>query len=287
MRGALRSSQLPPSRHASFSRPRADSRQLHVAVLDRDGHFVGRLSGAIESVGWTVQQLERPPEPAALQRMRASVLIVDLGVAGTDGAWLAEQVATTPELAIVACTESSDVSQRVRSLQTGLDGWVAKTCHPLELLARVQAIVRARRGHDALVRPAIHAGELEISPSRYDAIAADRSAGLTTREFEVLELLARHRDVTLARDRIYAGVWGDAVPAGYRSVDIFVGRIRFKLRRISPDWLYIHTRTGVGYSFAAERASGVRAPTAAHAPERADERSLPVAGAGAVTFTPA
>lgn len=233
---------------------------LRVALLDRDHRFVRPLSGAMRSAGWKVAELTDLPERSTLAAMRANVLLLDLTVVAADSGWLRRQLAETPELAIVACTAHSTVAERVRSLQEGFDGWIAKSCDHRELLARVQAIARARHG-GGTVRPSIRAGEIDVSPSRYDAIVAGQRAGLTTREFEVLELLARQDGKVLDRKRIYSGVWGDAVPAGDRSVDIFVGRIRAKLGRISPAWRYLHTHPGVGYRFAAERLAGEQAPS--------------------------
>lgn len=224
---------------------------LRVALLDHDGDFVRLLAGAMRGRGWKVAELTSLPDRATLASMRANVLLVDLAAVAVDSGWLRRQREATPEMAIVACTLHSTVAERVRHLREGLDGWIAKPCHERELLARVQAIARARLGHDT-TRPSIHAGEIEVSANRYDAVAGTSAAGLTTREFEVLELLARHDGTELERARIYTGVWGDAVPSGDRSVDIFVGRIRMKLARISPGWRYVHTHPGVGYRFSAE-----------------------------------
>jgi DNA-binding response OmpR family regulator len=231
----------------------------------------------MRSLGWAVDELATPLECARLAQLDPDALIVDLDVAGVDAAWLARQIASSPDVAIVAFSECSSVAERVHSLQRGLDGWIEKPCDPSELLARVQAIARARQGTATAVRTSILGGELEVSPGRYDAIVGDQSAGLTTREFEVLELLARHSGVALERERIYTGVWGDAVPAGDRSVDIFVGRIRLKLKRISPEWAYVHTHSGVGYRFAAER---LRAP----ASEQATEHRRPVVHREAIAW---
>jgi DNA-binding response OmpR family regulator len=225
----------------------------HVAIIDPDREFVRRLSQAMRSREWQTSVLGELPGHASLATIGADVLLVDLARVSVDPMWLSRQIAETPELAIVACTERSSVLQRVRSLHEGLDGWIAKPSDTWELLARIQAIVRARRSAEETVRPSIYSGELEISPNRYDALAGVRSAGLTTREFEVLELLARSTGVAVKRKHIYAGVWGEDVPVGDRSVDIFVGRIRVKLKRISPSWLYVHTHSGVGYRFQPER----------------------------------
>jgi DNA-binding response OmpR family regulator len=74
------------------------------------------------------------------------------------------------------------------------------------------------------------------------------SLDLTPREFELLQLLARS-DRVLRREEIYERVWGYAMVHGDRSVDVFVRKLRQKLRVGSPGWEYIHTHFGVGYRF--------------------------------------
>jgi DNA-binding response OmpR family regulator len=99
-------------------------------------------------------------------------------------------------------------------------------------------------------------GELEIRGDQFQAFAGGRSADLTRREFEVLELLARAKGKVLQREEIYQAVWGYAMAHGDRSVDVFVRKVRQKLETASPDWSYIHTHFGVGYRFQPERPGG-------------------------------
>jgi len=80
---------------------------------------------------------------------------------------------------------------------------------------------------------------------------AEQSLELTAREFEILQLLSQS-DRVLRREEIYERVWGYAMAHGDRSVDVFVRKLRQKLRAISPSWSYIHTHFGVGYRFAPE-----------------------------------
>jgi DNA-binding response OmpR family regulator len=81
------------------------------------------------------------------------------------------------------------------------------------------------------------------------------SLELTPREFELLALLARS-DRVLRREEIYERVWGYAMVHGDRSVDVFVRKLRQKLRTASPQWSYIHTHFGVGYRFTPVQTSG-------------------------------
>jgi DNA-binding response OmpR family regulator len=149
----------------------------------------------------------------------------------------------------------------------GADDWVTKPCHPEEVLARVEAVVRRRKtaavertGRDPLL-----AGELQIRADQFQAFAAGQSVDLTRREFELLQLLAQAEGKVLQREEIYELVWGYAMAHGDRSVDVFVRKLRLKLEKASPDWTYLHTHFGVGYRFEAEPARGT-APPAAPAP---------------------
>ena len=95
-------------------------------------------------------------------------------------------------------------------------------------------------------------GEVIIRPDLYQAYVGDISLELTAREFEILHLLSQS-DRVLRREEIYERVWGYAMAHGDRSVDVFVRKLRQKLRSGSSEWSYIHTHFGVGYRFAAER----------------------------------
>jgi DNA-binding response OmpR family regulator len=183
--------------------------------------------------------------------MRIHALVVDLALLGP-GAWdfLDRLAAAIPGLGVVVCTSRSTVAQRVRGLRMGADDWVTKPCHPEEVLARVEAVVR-RRKHAAgrADEGPLRAGELEVRADQFQAFASGRSAELTRREFEVLQLLAEAEGKVLQREEIYEAIWGYAMAHGDRSVDVFVRKLRQKLERSSPSWTYIHTHFGVGYRF--------------------------------------
>jgi DNA-binding response OmpR family regulator len=155
-----------------------------------------------------------------------------------------------PGLAVVVCTGPSSVAQRVRGLRLGVDAWITKPCHPAELIAVVEAAVRRHRRVEAppLEQP-VTVGEITIRPDLHQAFAGEVSLDLTAREFEILHLLSQ-TDHVLRREEIYERIWGYAMAHGDRSVDVFVRKLRQKLRTASPEWSYIHTHFGVGYRFA-------------------------------------
>ena len=197
--------------------------------------------------------------------MRVNALVVDLALLGPDAWDFLERLSEAmPGLGVVVCTGRSSVAQRVRGLRLGADDWVTKPCHPEEVLARVQAVVRRRKqATNRQESGPMSAGELEIRADQFQAFAGSRSVDLTRREFEVLQLLAHAEGKVLQREEIYQQVWGYTMAHGDRSVDVFIRKVRQKLESASPAWQYIHTHFGVGYRFDPERRDGRRRCTRA------------------------
>jgi len=233
---------------ASQQRPRS---RLRLAVIDRDPGFMQVLTKRLGPLGWDHRALATPPTVEALVAMRLNALVVDLSVLGPDSWEYIERVCgRLPALAVIVCTGPSSVAQRVRGLRLGCDAWVTKPCHPEELICVVEAAIRRhRRAEMPGLEGAIGVGEITIRPDLYQAYAGETSLDLTAREFEILQLLAQS-DRVLRREEIYERVWGYAMAHGDRSVDVFVRKLRQKLRTASPTWSYIHTHFGVGYRFA-------------------------------------
>jgi DNA-binding response OmpR family regulator len=238
------------------SAQRVQSR-LRLAVIDRDPGFMQVLAKRLHTLGWDHRTLSTPPTPEALVGMRLNALVLDLAVVGPDSWEYLERVCgRLPGLAVVVCTGPSSVAQRVRGLRLGVDAWVTKPCHPEELICVVEAVLRRNRRRElAPLDSATTVGELTIRPDLHQAYVGEASVELTAREFEILQLLSQS-DRVLRREEIYERVWGYAMAHGDRSVDVFVRKLRQKLRTASPKWSYIHTHFGVGYRFAAQPDEG-------------------------------
>ena len=98
----------------------------------------------------------------------------------------------------------------------------------------------------------IKAGELEIRPSEFLALAGGRALTLSVRELELLAALARREGKIVPREELYRTVWGVPMRAADRSVDVYVHKLRAKLANALPEWQFIHTHFGFGYRFQPE-----------------------------------
>src|SRR3954452_24656758 len=142
---------LAPMADPTFAAPPAPGQDssgpsLRIAVLDRDSGFLQVLSKRLERLGWERRILASPIPVDAMVAMRLSAVVVDLAQLGPQGwSWLERLCAEVAGVGVVVGHGQSTVAQRVRGLRLGADDWVTKPCHPEEVIARVEAVVRRRR----------------------------------------------------------------------------------------------------------------------------------------------
>lgn len=234
----------------------AEVAPVRLAVIDTDSGFLQVLTKRLERLSWEHRVLASAVPVDTVVALRLNAIVIDLAVLGPP-AWeyLEKLCAALPGLGVIVCTGQSTVAQRVRGLRAGADDWLTKPCHPEELIARIEAVVRRRRAQARSTGGPIAAGEIEIRSDRFQAFVRGSSIDLTRREFELIELLAGAEGRVLEREEIYQRVWGYAMARGDRSVDVFVRKLRQKLEKASPGWRYIHTHFGVGYRFSPEPAA--------------------------------
>jgi DNA-binding response OmpR family regulator len=229
---------------------------VRLGVVDADGAFKDVLVKRLATFGWPHRTMGSAVPIEALRAMRLDLLVIDLLQLGRHGWIYVETVCgDLPQMGVLVCTERSTVAQRVRGFRLGIDDWVTKPCHPEELIARVEAVVRRRRRAFATeVAPPLIVGELEILVGGFQAFVEGVPLEATPREFELLQLLATTEGRVVRREEIYERVWGYSMVHGDRSVDVYVRKLRQKLEQVSPGWRYIHTHFGVGYRFEPEPA---------------------------------
>jgi DNA-binding response OmpR family regulator len=144
---------------------------------------------------------------------------------------------------ILILTARGGVEDRVVGLDAGADDYLKKPFAAAELAARVRALLR--RG-PRLVASHVVLGPIEIHVAARVASASGNELPLTAREFDILEVLIRHRGRVVTRSNLLIAIWGEAENAG-ESLDVLLTRLRRKLADAgAPD--AIRTHRGVGYS---------------------------------------
>jgi len=152
---------------------------------------------------------------------------------------------------IIMLTARGQLTDKVVGLKLGADDYLTKPFEMLELLARVEALLRrspmqqAETSHESYQFSDVH-----IDFRRAEVTKANESLDLSAREFQLLRYFVENRGATLSRDEILNQVWGyDALPST-RTVDVHVAWLRQKLEANPRRPQYIRTVHGMGYKFA-------------------------------------
>ena len=137
----------------------------------------------------------RPCRSTRWSRCGLNALVVDLAVLGPQGwTYLEKLCARLPGWASSSSPGSPRSPSASAGCGSGADDWMTKPCHPEELIARVEAVVRRRKRAEVRVEPGpVVAGELEIRADQFQAFVRGVSVELTRREFELIQLLAGPR----------------------------------------------------------------------------------------------
>src|ERR1700759_2272764 len=164
--------------------PLSDASPIRVALIDDDSGLVTVLERRLGALRWEIQVLAFPPDAGHLAASRLHALIVNPRLTGIE--YIERVAAALPGLALLVLSAPVTVSERVKGLRAGADDWVTKPCHPEELLARIQAVLRRRRAGELPEEDAkIEAGELTIRSELYDAYVGEQAASLSRKEFEL------------------------------------------------------------------------------------------------------
>ncbi len=177
---------------------------------------------------------------AALEAPLPDLVLLDLRLPGMDGTEVCRRLRARSDVPIIVVTAKGEEVDRVVGLELGADDYIVKPFGFRELLARIRAVMRrVRPGSD---RAQIRVGELEIDVRGRRASLSGAPLGLTTKEFDLLALLASEPGTVVSRQRILRVVWDTEWFGPTKTVDVHVASLRKKLG--NPAW--IETVRGIG-----------------------------------------
>ncbi|WP_354677196.1 heavy metal response regulator transcription factor [Cupriavidus plantarum] len=173
------------------------------------------------------------------------LIILDVMLPDVDG-WRILQIIRAAEIAVpvLFLTARDSVADRVKGLELGADDYLVKPFAFSELLARVRTLLR--RGTVQMAMDRIQVGDLVLDLARRRASRAGRRISLTSKEFALLELLARRRGEVLPRSLIASQIWDMNFDSDSNVIDVAIRRLRAKIDDDFEPKL-IQTIRGMGY----------------------------------------
>jgi DNA-binding response OmpR family regulator len=217
-----------------------------VLVVEDEEDIAIPLVRTLEREGYDVLWVDSGQKALdELQSRPTDVVILDLGLPDIDGLEVCRHARDAGFTgAIMIVTARAGELDRVVGLDYGADDYLAKPFGLAELQARVRALIRRTSG--AAGREAADDGALRIDVAARRVYAGDEEVPLTGKEFDVLSILAAHRDKVVSRTTLMADVWDENWFGSTKTLDVTIGRLRQKLEGVGVTERVVAVR-GVGF----------------------------------------
>lgn len=217
-----------------------------ILIVDDDEKLLHMLRRTLIYEGYQVLTATSGLEALArLQEQPPDLIVLDWLLPGLSGVEVAARLrAAGDSTPILMLTAKDAVEDRVEGLDSGADDYLVKPFAPVELLARIRALLR-RAGASRPEQPLTYA-DLYLDPITREARRGSRSLSLTPREFELLAFFMRHPRQVLPRQRILEEVWGYDFRGDENVLEVYIGYLRRKTEAEGEPRL-IHTVRGIGY----------------------------------------
>ncbi len=215
----------------------------------------------LSQAGYAAEGMQNAAELyAALERQVPELILLDVMLPGEDGVSICTRLRRrkdTASIPIMMLTAKDTEFDTVCGLDAGADDYLAKPFGMMELLSRVNALLR--RARFAAQAPAaadseiLEVGSIELDEAAHSIRAAGADVMLTRKEFDLLAFLMRNKGLVVTRDRLLDAVWGYDVAGETRTVDAHVQTLRKKLSAADPSAAaLVETVRGVGYRLKVE-----------------------------------
>ena len=184
-----------------------------------------------------------------LEQHLPDLVVLDVMLPGMDGFSILRWLRDRSDVPVIFITARREEVERIAGLELGADDYVVKPFSPQELVSRVRAVLRRiHREEDKAKKPLTY-GDLSIDPQTRLVTLAGQEIALTSREFDLLWLLAQHPRQVFTREQLLERVWGVSEYIDPGTVTVHLRRLREKIEKDASQPTRLVTVWGVGYKF--------------------------------------
>ncbi len=227
---------------------------VKVLVVDDEKMIVKGLRFSLMQESYEVDCAYDGEEALSMARAGSyDIILLDVMLPRLDGFEVLQQIREFSQVPVLMLTAKGEDMDKILGLDYGADDYITKPFNVLEVKARIKAILRrttgtrqTRTGADPAV---FESGNLRMDRENRRVTVAGREINLTSKEFELLELLAANPGKVYGRARLLQLVWGEDYPGDVRTVDVHIRRLREKIEPNPSEPRYVQTKWGVGYYF--------------------------------------
>jgi two-component system OmpR family response regulator len=216
----------------------------HILVVDDDPNLRELVRVFLTHAGYTVAEAVDGAEALnTLEDERIDLVVLDVMMPRLDGWELVRSIRATSDMPLLMLTAKGETAQKMHGFELGVDDYLVKPFEPLELVARVTALLKRYR---IATSQTIQLGELQIDRKTYEVLVHGKPVTLPRKEFELLFKLASYPGRTFSRDQLIEDIWGYGFEGNERTLDVHINRLRERFPEDQHSFK-ITTIRGLGY----------------------------------------
>lgn len=224
---------------------------MPILIVDDDLMSVKLTSFVLEEAGYGVVKAYTGADAIPLIAQHSPELVLlDVSMPQSSGFDICKQIRLISDVPIIFLSARSQLQDRVIGLQIGGDDYIVKPFEPVELVARIEAVLRRRGGEGGALATRLIAGGVTLDPVAHEVLVAGRRpAKLTPVEFRLLYYLMRNAGRTISTETLLSKVWGAGYDNASNLVPVYIRRLRGKIESDIERPRHIITVTNAGYRF--------------------------------------
>ncbi len=223
-----------------------------VLVVDDEKLIVKGIRFSLEQDGFEVSCAYDGEEALRLATEETfDLILLDIMLPKMDGFEVCQHIREFSMVPIVMLTARGDDMDKILGLEYGADDYITKPFNILEVKARMKAIMRRaeRSTQEKVPEGFLENGDLKMDVEAKRLYILGKEVNLTSKEFDLLELLVRNANKVYSRESLLELVWDRKSPEDVRTVDVHVRRLREKIEANPAEPKYVHTKWGMGYYY--------------------------------------
>jgi DNA-binding response OmpR family regulator len=226
-------------------------KHFKILVVDDDPNILRMIQLILELEGYDVTTASDGETAIQIFRKTGfSLVILDIMMSGTDGICVCKTIRQYSNIPIIMVTARGTVNEKLEGFEAGADDYVTKPFPTKELVARVSAVLRRSSFPENIDKSSTYkCKDMEIDFERKVATVNDKILDLTATEYRLLAYMANNPYRVITSETILREVWGAEYTNDVHLLQVNIGRLRQKIKKISKDITYIETKPSLGYIF--------------------------------------
>ena len=228
----------------------------HILIVDDDTRICDLLEKFLDKNGYLVSAVHSAEQARQiLAGLEFDLIILDVMMPRESGIELTSHLREKNKTPIILLTAKGDAEDRILGLEAGADDYLPKPFEPMELLLRIQAILR-RTGEISLNRnknnPILSFGDVSFDTERNELWDNGKLIYLTSSEAKIMQIFSQSVGIPITRFDLIKAMQNDGKNMNDRAVDVQITRLRRKIEKKTKEPRYLQTIRGIGYMLTAD-----------------------------------